>query len=285
MDDKPSVPSPTTLLRRYNLHPKKSWGQCFLHDRAILERIVDEASPTGADTVVEIGAGLGALTAHLAARAARVIAVERDRDLAEVLRRELCANPRVEVWEANALTIELAPLAPVLVVGNLPYNIASPLLFRLLAQRASIRSATLLLQLELAERLAAPPGSRTCGAPSVLLQRAAEVRLCFVVRRGAFVPRPRVDSALLHLTMRPPTQNDALVDEVVHAAFRFRRKTLRRALSGTYPAAAVHRALAEAEIDGDRRAETLAVAEYDALARALAQGVEGGNGRLERGAP
>jgi 16S rRNA (adenine1518-N6/adenine1519-N6)-dimethyltransferase len=269
MDEKPPVPSPTTLLRRYGLRPKKSWGQCFLHDRSVLERIVDEARPTRADTVVELGAGLGTLTAHLATRAARVIAVERDRDLAEVLRRELGADPRVEVWEENALTVELAPLAPVLVVGNLPYNIASPLLFRLLAQREAIRSATLLLQLELAERLAAPPGSRTYGAPSVLLQRAAQVRQCFIVRRGAFVPRPRVDSALLHLTMRPPTQNDAAVAEVVHAAFRFRRKTLRRGLRASYPGAAVDQALAAAGIDGDRRAETLSVAEYDALATSL----------------
>jgi 16S rRNA (adenine1518-N6/adenine1519-N6)-dimethyltransferase len=261
---------PTTLMRRYNLRPKKSWGQCFLHDPSVLGRIVDEAGVTAADTVVEIGAGLGALTAHLAARAARVIAVERDRELAEVLRRELGGHPRVEVREANALTVDLAPLAPVLVVGNLPYNIASPLLFRLLEQRASIRSATLMLQLELAERLVALPGGRTYGAPSVLCQRAAEVRLCFVVRRGAFVPRPRVDSAVIRLAMRPPTESDAAVDEVVHAAFRFRRKMLRRGLSATYPPAAVHWALASAGVDGDRRAETLSVAEFEALARSLA---------------
>lgn len=270
--------SPSTLLRRYGLHAKKSWGQCFLHDPWVLERIVAAAGVCAGDTVVEIGAGLGSLTARLAAVAGRVIAVERDRELAAVLRAELPAVPggsRVQVLEANALTLELAGLGErLLLVGNLPYNIASPLLFRVLEQRAVVRRATLMLQRELAERLAAPPGGRLYGAPSVLLQDAAEVSLCFTVPAGAFVPRPRVESAVIRLDFRPAPRSGvpaALLRPVVEAAFRQRRKMLRRALESAFDGELVRRALARASLDGSRRGETLSVEEFGVLSRALAQ--------------
>jgi 16S rRNA (adenine1518-N6/adenine1519-N6)-dimethyltransferase len=266
--------SPSALLRRYGLRAKKSWGQCFLHDPSVLDRIVVATGVGVEDAVLEIGAGLGSLTARLCAVARRVIAVERDRELAEVLRTELGSDAKLELLEANALTLELAALGePLVVVGNLPYNIASPLLFRILEQRAVVRRATLMLQRELAERLAAPPGGRLYGAPSVLLQDAAQVRLCFVVPGGAFVPRPRVESAVLRLDFREHPRSGVpfpQLQRVVHAAFRQRRKTLRRALESAFGAAAVSAALEWSNLDGSRRGETLSVEEFGALATALA---------------
>jgi len=265
--------SPSELMRRHGLRAKKSWGQCFLHDPSVLDRIVAASSISGDDVVLEIGAGLGSLTCRLAAAARRVIAVERDRDLAAVLRTELQAVPTLEVVEANALTIELASFGDALVVvGNLPYNIASPLLFRLLAQRSVVQRATLMLQRELADRLVAPPGSRLYGAPSVLLQDLAEVRLCFVVPGGAFVPRPRVDSAVLRLDFRAEPRSGLPFERlqpVVHAAFAQRRKTLRRSLESAYDRDPIEQALAQTGLDGSRRGETLSGLEFGALARAL----------------
>jgi 16S rRNA (adenine1518-N6/adenine1519-N6)-dimethyltransferase len=267
--------SPSTLLRRYGLQAKKSWGQCFLHDPSVLDRIVIAAGVGADDVVLEIGAGLGSLTARLAAAARRVIAVERDRELAEVLRAELGSDAKVELQEANALTFDFAALGePLVVVGNLPYNIASPLLFRILEQRAVVRRATVMLQRELAARLAAPPGERLYGAPSVLLQDAAQVRLCFVVPGGAFVPRPRVESAVLRLDFRESPLSGvpfAQLQRVVHAAFRQRRKTLRRALESAFGAQAVAAALERTGLDGSRRGETLSPQEFGELAAALAE--------------
>jgi 16S rRNA (adenine1518-N6/adenine1519-N6)-dimethyltransferase len=265
--------SPSAVLRRYGLHAKKSWGQCFLHDASALSRIVDAASICAEDTVVEIGSGLGTLTSLLAARARRVLAIERDRDLAGVLRQEFSQNPKIEVREEDALRFDFSTVGSgLIVVGNLPYNIASPLVFHLLDQREQIRSATLMLQLEVAERLAAKPGSRACGVPTLLCQQAADLRLCFVVRSGAFVPRPRVDSAVVRLEMRSTPRVD--VDEVelrrvIEAAFGHRRKTLRRALASSFAVHEVEAALERSGIDGSRRGETLSLEEFGGLTRAL----------------
>jgi 16S rRNA (adenine1518-N6/adenine1519-N6)-dimethyltransferase len=271
-DPGPRTGSPGEVLRRYGLRPKKSWGQCFLHDPSVVARIADDALVDRDDTVIEIGAGLGTLTAALAARARRVIAIERDRELVVVLRAELGHLSHVEVREENALTFDFAAIGAAVVVGNLPYNIASPLIFHLLEQRAAIRRATLMVQLELAQRLAAPPGSRTYGVPSVLCQFAAQTSVRFIVRSGAFVPRPRVDSAVVRLEMRdrsPIAVEEQALRDLVHAAFRFRRKTLRRALAASYPAEAVTRALLAAGVDGARRAESLNLEEFGAIACAL----------------
>jgi 16S rRNA (adenine1518-N6/adenine1519-N6)-dimethyltransferase len=269
----PRIPSPSAVLRRHNLRPKKSWGQCFLHDPSVVARIAVDAVVDPGDTVIEIGAGLGTLTVALAERARRVIAIERDRDLAGVLRAELGHLSHVEVREENALSFDFGALGAAVVVGNLPYNIASPLIFHLLEQRAAIRRATLMVQLELAQRLAAPPGNRSYGVPSVLCQLAAQTTVRFIVRSGAFVPRPRVDSAVVRLQMheQSPIANveEQALRDLVHAAFRFRRKTLRRALAASYPSAVVARALLVAGVDSDRRAESLSLEEFGAVARAL----------------
>lgn len=267
--------SPSAILARYGLRAKKSWGQCFLHDRGVVRRIVDLASVVPDDTVVEIGAGLGILTEALAPVAGRVLAIERDRDLARVLRERLADRPNVTVVEQNALRYDFSGFdGPVVVVGNLPYNIASPLVFHLLEARAGIRSATLMLQRELAERIVAAPGSRVYGAPSVLCQQAAEVRLGFTVAAGAFVPKPRVDSAVLRFVFRPtpraPVDGSAdLFRRVVRAAFSTRRKTLRNALGGSFPPELVAAALERVGLDGNRRGETLSVEEFAQLSAAL----------------
>jgi 16S rRNA (adenine1518-N6/adenine1519-N6)-dimethyltransferase len=167
--------SPSSLLKQYGLHAKKSWGQCFLCDGTIVERIVEAASISEREPVVEIGAGLGVLTQSLAQKASKVWAIERDRDLIQVLRREFEENVKVQVLEANALTYDFSDFSsPVRVVGNLPYNISSPLIFHLLEHQKKILSATLMVQLEVAERLLAAPGGRQYGVPSVLCQQWAQ---------------------------------------------------------------------------------------------------------------
>jgi len=265
--------SPAKLLQRYNLRAKKHWGQNFLHDASVVRAIADAAQIEPNDTVVEIGAGLGAMTGILAQRAARVIAVERDRELAAVLRDVFGQTSNIEVAETNALTFSFLNFdEPVVVVGNLPFHISSPLIFHLLDQRQHIRAAIVMLQREPAQRLVAEPGSRVYGAPSVTCQQYADLSVCLQVKRGAFLPPPRVDSTVIRLRMR--TQPLGAADPVrfravVRAAFARRRKMLRRALAAQYPVDAVERALADAEIASDTRAECLSVLQFVRLTNAL----------------
>jgi 16S rRNA (adenine1518-N6/adenine1519-N6)-dimethyltransferase len=267
--------SPAAILRRHGLWAKKSWGQCFLRDAGVVNRIVGAAQLEPEDTVVEIGAGLGGLTLALAARARQVFAIERDRDLVAVLQKELAASASIQIVEANALTYDFSQHpSPVKVVGNIPYNISSPLLFHLLEQGRRIGSATIMVQLEVARRLVAEPGSRVYGVPSVLFQQATAVSLCFRVPRTAFVPQPRVDSAVVYIEPRPSPVVE--VDErsfraTVRAAFSARRKTLKNSLSRTFPRQVVESALASSGIDEGRRAETLAVQEFGHLAKTIAR--------------
>lgn len=267
--------SPAELLRRHDLRPKKSWGQNFLHDPSIVAAIADAALIEPTDTVVEIGAGLGAMTGALAQRAQHVVAIERDRELVRVLREEFADQQHVEIAEDNALTYQFDHFDhPVVVVGNLPYHIASPLLFHLLDWRRHIRSATLMFQRELAERLAAGPGSRTYGAPSVTCQQYAKVQLCLRVKPGAFIPPPRVDSAVIRLEMREEPLSAADPDTfqlVVRTAFSGRRKMLKRALSPLVGAEQSAQLFEQSDVDPRARAETLSVEQFAQLARSLAK--------------
>ena len=295
-----SYPSPRALLEKYGLRAKKSWGQNFLGDDGILSDIARLAAPRAGDPVVELGAGLGHLTARLVARGARVIAVERDREMAEVLRGELGAE--VTLVEADAARLEYAALArqsaggsstststttatstttttttgggKIAVVGNLPYHLTSPILFSVLDQVEAVSRAVFLVQREVAERLAAEPGTHDWGILSVLLQREADVSIERIVPPGAFLPPPKVDSAVLCALFRPPA--DAVADPVrfrrlVKAGFAQRRKTLGNALKAArlVPPDALAAALAAAGIDPGRRGETLTVAEWAALDRAF----------------
>jgi len=275
----PSHPSPRALLERYGLRAKKSWGQNFLGDEVVLDHIARLAVRAPGERVVELGAGLGHLTARLLARGARVIAVERDRDMARVLRGEL--GDRIVLLEADAARLDLRALARrggaaarLAIAGNLPYHLTSPILFSILDQSDAVSRAVLLLQREVAERLAAPPGSRDWGLLSVLLQREADVGVERVVPPGAFVPPPKVESAVLRAELRPPAEavaDAARFRRLVKAGFAQRRKTLRNALEAARiaPPDAIARALAAAGVDPGRRGETLTVAEWAAVDRAL----------------
>jgi 16S rRNA (adenine1518-N6/adenine1519-N6)-dimethyltransferase len=273
-------PGPRALLDKYRLHAKKSWGQNFLGDEGILDAIARLAVEREGELVVELGAGLGHLTARLLARGARVVAVERDRDMARVLRGEL--GEAVRLLEADAARLDYRALAAgegkggrVAVVGNLPYHLTSPILFSLLDQAEAVSRAVLLLQREVAERLAAAPGTKAWGLLSALLQQRAEVAVERRVPPRAFLPPPKVESAVVRVAFGPPRAE--VTDQVrfrrlVKAGFAQRRKTLRNALEAARLASpeATAAALAAAGIDPARRGETLAVAEWAALERALA---------------
>jgi 16S rRNA (adenine1518-N6/adenine1519-N6)-dimethyltransferase len=267
-------PSPRALLAKHGLRAKKSWGQNFLGDEHVLDDIARLAVESPGERVVELGAGLGHLTARLVARGAEVIAVERDRDMARVLRAEL---PAVTLLEADAASLDYAALAggrPIAVVGNLPYHLTSPILFALLDQPGPVSRAVFLLQREVAERLAAAPGTKDWGLLSVLLQQRAHVTVERRVPPGAFLPPPEVESAVLRAAFRAPAvapRDEARFRRLVKAGFAQRRKVLANALAGARvaPPEAVARALAAAGIDPRRRGETLSVAEWVALERAL----------------
>lgn len=256
---------------------RRALGQHFLRDPGIARAIVELVAPTGNDLVVEIGPGEGALTGELARRAGRVIALEVDPDLAARLRPRF---PGVEVLEEDAREWDYgALLAPpggrVLVVGNLPYSVGKPILMALSAARTAIDAMALMLQREVAERVAAAPGSRVYGSLSVLTQLYADVTLALRVPPGAFRPPPQVESAVIRLdVLRAPRV--ALDDErrfhvIVRAAFAQRRKTLANALAAGLGRSAENlRAVIEgAGIDPSRRAETLTIFEFAELARRL----------------
>jgi 16S rRNA (adenine1518-N6/adenine1519-N6)-dimethyltransferase len=256
---------------------RRALGQHFLRDREIARAIVNLVQPTERDLVVEIGPGEGALTSLVAPRAGRVIALEIDRALGAALRARL---PSVEVLDADARSWDYAGLTPaaggrVLVLGNLPYSVGKPILMALIEARAAIHEMALMLQREVAERIAAPPGSKTYGSLSVFTQLHCDVRLAFHVPPGAFRPPPKVDSAVLHLrVLREPRV--ALADprrfeSVVRAAFAQRRKMLANALAAGLglPLDVVRRAVAAGGIDPKRRAETLTMSEFAALTTAL----------------
>jgi 16S rRNA (adenine1518-N6/adenine1519-N6)-dimethyltransferase len=267
------------LLARHGLRAKKAWGQNFLVDPNVRRRIVDAAAATADDTVVEIGAGLGALTGLLAERAGRVIAIERDPDLVPLLREVLAASANVTVAPADAMGFDFAAAAaqagrPLVVVGNLPYQITSPLLFALLASGPAIARALLMVQREVAERVIAPHGSKTYGRLSVMVQQQAAVEILFHVGAGAFHPPPAVTSTVMRVTPlaapRAAVPDPVLFAEVVRAAFATRRKMLRRALAPVFGEEASRAALAAAGIDETRRAEELSVAELARLSAAFA---------------
>ena len=273
------------MLARHGLTAKKSWGQNFLHDRSVLARIVAAAGASAADTVVEIGAGLGTLTAALAQAVpppARILAVERDPDMQRVLAAELGGDARVEVVAADALAFDYVAVSraagrPVIVVGNLPYQISSALVLALVdaGARGGVARAVVMLQREMAQRIVAPPGSRTYGRLTVAVAQHADARILFHVRPGSFHPAPAVTSSVVGLTPRAaplaPVRDAALFEAVVKQAFATRRKMLRGALSAQFGDGAVAAAFAASGVAGTKRAEELSVADFARLANALAE--------------
>jgi 16S rRNA (adenine1518-N6/adenine1519-N6)-dimethyltransferase len=265
------------LLRRYNLHPKKHLGQNFLADETALEKVTAAAELQPDDTVLEIGPGLGSLTRHLARAARRVIAVELDASLLPALEETLRPFGNVEVIQADILRLNLARVpglaAGYCVVANIPYYITSAIVRHLVEAPVAPARIVLTVQREVAERMVALPGAMNLLAISV--QFYAVPRIVARIPAGAFYPRPEVDSAVIRLEVRPqPAVAVADVDvffRVVKAGFSQKRKQLRNALSGglRLSTAQVDALLAQAGIDGQRRAETLALGEWSRLAAAL----------------
>jgi 16S rRNA (adenine1518-N6/adenine1519-N6)-dimethyltransferase len=241
---------------------KKRFGQHFLTDRAVLRRIVEFAGVRPGDTVVEVGPGGGALTRELAASAGRVIAIEIDRDLIAELRRTLPGN--VTVVEGDALGVPL-PEERFRVVANLPYNMATPIVRRFIAHRASIENVTVMVQKEVAERMRAAAGAEAYGPLSVLVQYYARPTYGFTVPPGAFKPRPKVDSAAIRLDWRPGVPDNPAFTDFVHEVFSSRRKTL---LNNLQRVAAfrgrdeIARRLEAAGIPGTVRPEELSVEQF-----------------------
>ena len=260
---------PKALLDSHGLSAKKSFGQNFLRDQRVHEAVAKALGAELGDHIIELGAGLGTLTHHLAASGAHVHAVERDRELVPILREEFANAANVTIVEGNAKAIDFASYAPaaparLFIAGNIPYQLTSSIIFATLAARAQVTAAAFLVQREVADRIVAPPGSRTYGLLSVLIGAVADVRKVMNVGRGAFVPPPRVDSAVIAWRFRETKTSEDFVP-LVKAAFQQRRKTLRNAISG-FP-----RAIAAAPtlcIDLQARPETLTPAQFVALAGA-----------------
>jgi 16S rRNA (adenine1518-N6/adenine1519-N6)-dimethyltransferase len=256
-------------------HPRKRFGQNFLHDPYVIGRIVGAVDPQPGETLVEIGPGRGAITAGLLARAGALHAVELDRDLVGPLAQRF-GTEGLRVHQADALTFDLCGLAPadgrLRLVGNLPYNISTPLLFRFLEQAGCIRDMHLMLQREVVERITAESGSKTYGRLSVMIQAYCRAEMLFLIRPGAFTPAPKVDSALLRLVPhRPlphPIADPAFFSRLVAAAFAQRRKTLRNTLKDV----ASPTLMAASGIDPGTRAEEVDVGGFIRLANAVSHG-------------
>ena len=248
---------------------KKRLGQHFLHDPAVLRRLTGAIAPAAADRMVEIGPGTGALTRLLLERLERLDVVEIDRDLAASLPARVEHPERLVVHTADALDFDFGGLAErprtLRVVGNLPYNVSTPLLFHLLDFRDAIKDMHVMLQREVVERMTARPGGKDYGRLTVMLAAAAECVACFDVGPGAFTPQPKVWSTVVRITPRAPSF--AIADRARFAAlvahlFSMRRKTLGRALKGRVTAAQI----ASVGIDPIARPETLAPADFAKLA-------------------
>ncbi len=263
---------PSSLPLGGQHQPRKRFGQHFLHDEAVLARIVAAIAPRPGDRLVEIGPGEGALTGPLLATGVDLTVIELDRDLAARLRAR--QHPRLDVVEADVLDVDLAALArrlggPLRLIGNLPYNISTPILFQALAAAAHLVDMHFMLQKEVVDRMAAGPGSRDYGRLSVMLQARCQVVPLLDVPPHAFRPPPKVDSAVVRLLptapQRPAIQDPARFAAIVKAAFAQRRKTLRNSLRGLVDSPALTRV----GIDPGLRAEQIPVDAWIALANAV----------------
>ena len=253
---------------------RKRFGQNFLRDPGIISRIVRAIAPRPGQRLVEIGPGQGALTEPLLEAAGALEVIELDRDLIPGLRVQFFNYPEFAIHEGDALKFDFAELkgeGPALrVVGNLPYNISTPLIFHLLAERGAVADMHFMLQKEVVERLAAEPGGADWGRLSVMAQYHCRVDSLFIVPPEAFTPRPKVDSAIVrlvpHETLPNPASDEALFADIVRQAFAQRRKTLRNNLKGRVSA----ETLQALGIDPARRPQTLTVAELVTIANHLA---------------
>jgi 16S rRNA (adenine1518-N6/adenine1519-N6)-dimethyltransferase len=275
--------SSRSLLSEWNLRPKKQLGQNFLADPSTAKMIVARSGLTSTDIVLEIGAGLGALTFPAARTVERVYAVEKDNDLACALESEL-GRQKIEnvviinkdIFDVDIRDIAAKEKEKLVVVGNLPYNISSQVVFYLIEVKDVISQAVLMFQKELAQRLMAGPGSKDYGRLCVMLQYFADVKRIASVNAHLFIPKPKVDSEVIEIAFKKvienPVADENVLSAIVKAAFGKRRKTLKNALADSELKIAyesIHQILTESGISPARRAETLSVAEFVKLGNAF----------------
>jgi len=250
--------------------PRKRFGQHFLRDPGVIARIITAITPRPGERLVEIGPGRGALTLDLLAATGQLDAVELDRDLIEPLAKRCEGKGRLTLHPADALSFDLCHLIRghegIRLVGNLPYNISTPLLFHFLGQRHCLLDMHLMLQKEVVDRIVAPQGSRTYGRLSVMIQTWCQAEALFTIPPQAFYPAPRVESAFLRLipydSVPFPVRDPVWYERLVAQAFSHRRKTLRNTLQGWVTEGTFH----QLDIDPGHRAETLSVASFVDLA-------------------
>jgi 16S rRNA (adenine1518-N6/adenine1519-N6)-dimethyltransferase len=270
------------LLERYGLRPKRTLGQNFLADGGLCEKIARTVSPGGGGSVLEIGAGTGALTAPLLALGCRVTAVETDRALCQVLRETFAAAieaGQLSLLEADARELDLSAVMAALpeprtLAGNLPYHLSGLLLRRTVELSPAPERSVFLLQLEVVDRMCAAPGTEAYGALSVFVQAVTAPARAFVVKRGAFYPQPKVDSAVVVLTrLAAPFAVDLVFSSLVRAAFEKRRKTLRNAWRQVLglELKELEACAGVAGIDLDKRGEVLSVADFERMAAVVRQ--------------
>jgi len=275
--------TPREVLQQYDIRPNKKLGQSFLVDVNTIHKISDACRITSQDTVVEIGSGIGVLTGMIAEVARQLIAVEIDSRLLEVLHDRFDQVANVDISAGDILKFDFTSKSNkyhsiLKVVGNVPYNISSPVLFHLLANRPVIESFTLMLQKEVVERLVSEPDHKSYGVPSVLLQMYADVERLFDVSANCFYPRPKVESSILHGTFREKPrfqlEDEVFFGRVVKAAFAQRRKMLSNNLKHAnfleeLTDDQIKESLDKAGIDGKRRGETLSLEEFSKLSNIL----------------
>jgi 16S rRNA (adenine1518-N6/adenine1519-N6)-dimethyltransferase len=275
--------SPSRLLKALNIPPKKQLGQNFLSDPSTAEMIATRSGISADDIVLEIGAGLGALTVPVARLARKVYAVETDRRIIPLLKNELLTHNigNVDLLEKNILDVDITTLGEkeggnIVVIGNLPYNISSQVLVQLINSRSVIDRAVLMFQKELARRLAANPGGRDYGRLSVMLGYCAEIDTLAEIKAHLFFPKPKVDSQVLKIKFKKileyPATDETFFFKVIKAAFSKRRKTLKNALAGSelhIDAEIALKVLDAADIDPARRAETLTLSEFVRLSNSF----------------
>ena len=275
----------TTLmqeLRNRGVSPKKALGQHFLIDKGVAQKIVQLANPGPDDCVVEIGPGMGVLTFLMLPRVKRVVAVELDQAIADYLREKGEGMASLLVICQDALHFDFQGLAQdaggkLQVIANLPYNISTPVIFRLLESRKAVARLTLMLQHEVARRITAPPGNRTYGPLSIFAQLYTSPKILMRVPPQAFYPRPKIESALVGFDIlerpRAAIEDEGFFQEVVRASFAQRRKTILNSLKNSPLALGsreeIEEALGAVEINPRRRAETLDLAEFQHLAEVL----------------
>lgn len=275
--------SPRILLAAHNIRPKKQLGQNFIIDPAFAEKIVKRAGILPEDIVLEIGAGLGALTIPLARRARKVIAIEKDRQIVPILNTEVLVSglTNISIIEKDILSVDISALiedmdGKIVVMGNLPYNISSQILVQLIRSRVGISRAVLMFQKELAQRLTANSGCKDYGRLTVMLRYCSDIKKLIDVKASLFFPKPKIDSEILELIFKKEIDHKA-VDElfffkVIKSGFGNRRKTLKNALAASelnIDPDTAESVLEKSNIDPIRRAETLTVEEFVRLSNTL----------------